>query len=175
MSRRLLTGTFVREADVLGATEAARTRGYQIVDVFSPYAIHGLDRAMGLAPSRLTWACFAGGVTGLSIAVALELWTSAVDWPLDVGGKPLASLPAFVPVAFELTILLAGLTVVAATFLRCGLVPGRRAELPIPRVTDDRFAVVLLENDAAFSASDARALFEQFGAVSVAESEERDA
>lgn len=169
---RWLVGVFTREEDLLGAVADARERGFEIVDAFTPYAVHGLDQAMGLAPSRLTWACFCGGATGLSLAMLLEVWTSAFDWPLNVGGKPLVSLPAFVPVAFEMTILFAGLGVFFATLLRCGLVPGKRPRLALEGVTDDRFAVVLLEDDAAFDPAEARALFADHHAVSVEEREE---
>jgi len=157
MSRRFLLASFEREEDLLAATEAARARGYTIVDVFTPYAVHGLERAMGLAPSRLPWACFLGGATGLSIAIALQVWTSAVDWPLNVGGKPFVSGPAFVPVAFELTVLLAGLTAFAATFVRSGLYPGKRAVV-LPRTTDDRFTIALEDTGPSFSVVEARAL-----------------
>ena len=66
-----------------------------------------------------------------------------MDWPIDVGGKPFNSLPAFVPVAFELTVLFAGLGVVFAMLLRCRLWPGRQPGLRHPRVTDDRFVLVV--------------------------------
>jgi hypothetical protein len=170
--RRFLIGSFGRAEDILRAAAAARAEGYEVVDAFTPYAVHGLDRAMGLRPSRLTFVCFAGGVAGLALAIWLEVWTSAFDWPLDVGGKPLLSFPAFVPVAFELTVLLAGLSVFLATIARSGLFPGKEPRLPLPRVTDDRFALVLLEGDAAFRPARARALLERHGALLVEEREE---
>jgi hypothetical protein len=89
-----------------------------------------------------------------------------------VGGKPLLSIPAFVPVAFELTILFAGLPTGAATLLRCGLRPLRRPRVALPRIADDRFALVLLEDDASFVLGEARALLERHGAVAVEEREE---
>jgi hypothetical protein len=169
VSRRVLIGTFDDEHEVLEATAAARARGWDVLDVYSPHPVHGLDEALGLAPSRLPWVCFAAGAAALALAVWLQVWTSAVDWPLDVGGKPLLSLPAFVPVAFELTILLAGLAVFAATFARSGLFPGRRGQAPVPGITDDRFAIVILEGDAAFSASEARETLRRHGALEVSE------
>jgi len=172
MSRRFLIGYFTRESDVLAATSAARERGYEIVDVHTPYAVHGLDRAMGLPPSRITFACFFGGVLGCGLAWWLQVFTSAQSWPLNVGGKPLVSGPAFVPVAFELTILFAGLTVFATTFARSRLFPGQRPRLALPGVTDDRFAIVLHMKDAAFSPGAARCLLEGHGAASVEEREE---
>ena len=97
---------------------------------------------MGLRRSRLTWVCFAAGITGATVALGFQLWTSVVSWPLNVGGKPFASVPAFIPVTFELTVLSAALVSAATFLLRSHLGPGRRV-VPLPRVTDDRFTLVL--------------------------------
>jgi hypothetical protein len=105
-----------------------------------------------MRPSRLPWACLAFGLLGLAVGVVLQVWTSAFDWPLNVGGKPLASLPAFVPVAFELTVLFAGLGVVAA-FLLADRRRRRAAAPPLPpRATDDLFVVSVGARDATFDA-----------------------
>jgi hypothetical protein len=142
MSPPLLIGYFESEEKILHATRAAREAGYAIHDVYTPYAVHGMDEAMGLRHSRLTWVCFGGGLFGASAALALQYYTSVVSWPLNVGGKPFNSLPAFIPVTFELTVLLAALTTVAAFFLRARLFPGKGGGA-LPRVTDDRFALAL--------------------------------
>jgi hypothetical protein len=102
---------------------------------------------MGLRRSRLTWVCFLAGLTGGSSALAFQVWTSAVSWPLNIGGKPFASYPAFVPVTFELTVLSAALVSAAAFLFRSRLFPGRRSA-PLPRVTDDRFALVTADSHA---------------------------
>jgi hypothetical protein len=175
MTRRLLVATFAREDDVLEATVAARAQGLTIVDAYTPYAVHGLDRAMGLQPSKLPWVCFLLGLLGAAFKVWFEYWTTAADWPIDVGGKPWNSLPAFVPVTFEVMVLFAGLSTVAAFFLVTGLRPGRTAEMPDPRVTNDRFVLVLEETDAAFDPEAVGRLFERFGAVAVEERIGREA
>jgi hypothetical protein len=143
MSRRYLVAVFEREEDVLGATGAAAKAGLQVVDVYTPYAIHGLDRAMRLAPSRLPWVCFLLGLLGATLAVLFEYWTTAVNWPINVGGKAWNSLPAFVPVTFEVMVLCAGVSTAIAFVWLAGLRPWRQARLPGLRVTDDRFALVL--------------------------------
>ena len=125
-----MIAVFDNETDLLAATRAAREAGCEIVDVYTPYAVHGLDEAMGLRPSRLGWVCFLCGAAGAALAVWAQFWTSAVDWPLNVGGKPFNSLPAFVPVIFEVCVLLAGLGVVGALLLRCRLWPGRESVVP---------------------------------------------
>jgi ActD protein len=143
-----LIATFTDEADLLAAVRAARAAGIAIDDAYTPYAVHGLDDAMGVRRSRLTWVCFLAGATGASLALAFQLWTSTVSWPLNVGGKPFASIPAFIPVTFELTVLSAALASAAAFLFRSRLFPGRRA-VPVPRVTDDRFALVVADGEAA--------------------------
>jgi ActD protein len=169
MSRRLLYGTFRDEASILAATRAVRAQGYEIVDVYTPYAVHGLDQAMGLRRSRLGLACFALGALGLGCTLAFEYWTSAVSWPLNVGGKPWNSWPAFIPVAFELTVLCAGLGTVLAFLLRSRLFPGRHPVLATARVTDDEFVLVLVETSAAFDPERVRALLAPLGPVRVEE------
>jgi hypothetical protein len=104
--------------------------------------------------------------------MGFQVWASATDWGLNVGGKPLNSIPAFVPVAFEMTILIAGLTVFVAMLLRSGLLPGREPKFVIPRVTDDRFALVICEDSASFSPTKVRELMTSLGAVKVEEREE---
>ncbi len=169
MSRRVFMAAFEREEDALGATQASRESGFKIVDVYSPYAVHGMDAAMGLAPSRLPWVCFLLGLIGATFKVWFEYWTTWVSWPLNVGGKPWDSLPAFVPVTFEVMVLLAGVSTVIAFFIVCRLFPGKKSSLPIHGVTDNRFLLVLEETDAAFDAIKVRQLFDEFNALQVEE------
>ena len=169
MSRRLFVGVFENEDDTLAAIRATRQRGFKIVDVYAPYAVHGVEDAMGLAPSRLPWIVFALGLLGAALKVWFEFWTTAVDWPLNVGGKPFNSLPAFVPVTFEVMVLFAAVGAVFSFFFVCRLFPGKRAALPVAGVTDNRFAVVLEETDSTFEPSEVQKLFEGFHAVHVEE------
>ena len=175
MSRRMLVAVFDHEDDVVEATEAARAQGLTIVDVYTPYAVHGMDEAMGLKPSKLPWVCFALGLVGAVFKVWFEYWTTAIDWPVNVGGKPWNSLPAFVPVTFEVMVLFAGMSTVLAFFLITRLRPGRAAAVPHARVTNDRFVLVLEETDAAFDADAVRALFKRHHALAVEERVEREA
>ncbi len=153
-----LRATFGDEAALLRATAAAHRAGIPIDDAFTPYAVHGLEDAMGLRRSRLTWVCFAAGLTGAVTAMTFQVWSSAVSWPLNVGGKPFASIPAFIPITFELTVLSAALASAFFFFLRSRLFPGQRAACP-PRVTDDRFVLVVADSEAA------RRLMEAGGAL----------
>ena len=167
MSNPLVIGVFATERDILEATDAARRLGFKIQDVHTPYAVHGMDEAMGLRPSRLPWICFAAGITGAILKLWFEFWTTMVDWPVNVGGKPWNSLPAFVPVTFEVMVLSAGLTTVAAFLFLSRLRPGKTAALPAPRITNDRFVPIVEETGSSFDLARIRRVLEQFRPVSI--------
>jgi len=172
---QLVLGVFRGEGDLMAAAAATRSGGHPIHDAYTPYPVHGLDAAMGLRPSRLPWLCFLAAVTGAALKLLFEFWTTTVDWPLNVGGKPWNSLPAFVPVTFEVMVLSAGLTTVFAFLVLARLWPGKPPARRLPRATEDRFVAVLEESDARFQSSELRALFEQFGAEHVEEQLEESA
>ena len=115
--------------------------------------------------------CFLLGLSGAVIAIVFQYWTSAVSWPINIGGKPWNSWPAFVPVAFEVMVLCAGMGTVAAFIWATGLRPGRRPLLFDPRITDDRFALALRATGAAFDRGAAVNLLERSHAVTVEERE----
>ncbi len=153
--------TFDDADRLLAATRAARAAGHTIADAFTPYPIHGLDDAMGLRRSRLGWVCFAAGLFGGTFAMSFQLWAAVASWPLNVGGKPFASVPAFLPITFELTVLTAALVSAGTFLLRSRLFPGKHV-VARPRVTDDRFILVLQTGGKA-----AEALLWSAGAVEV--------
>ena len=168
MSQRLFVGWFDDEHALVEATAAARATGLSVHDVYAPFAVHGIDEAMGLPRSRLPWICFGGGVIGLSFGALMQYYTSAVSWALNVGGKPFNSAPAFLPVAFEMTVLAAALLTVLALLIRARLYP--RVAAPkglLSRVTDDRFALCLVVADERWSESRARAVCAAHDAVDV--------
>ena len=140
------------------------------MDVFAPYAVHGLDRAVGAVPSRLPWVCFLLGLLGAGSMIAFQFWATAVSWPIDVGGKPWNSLPAFVPLTFETMVLFAGVGTVAAFIWAAGLRPSRVSALADLRITNDRFALVLRER-AGFDRTRIETLVSQFHPLQI---EERD-
>ena len=169
MSRRVVLGAFASEEEILGATRAARAEGLKILDVYTPYAVHGLDAAIGVKRSRLPWICFLAALLGAVLKLWFEFWTTMVDWPVNIGGKPWNSLPAFVPVTFEVMVLSAGLSTVFAFLLVSRLWPGKRAALPAAGITNDRFVLAIEESDAAFDLARVRRLFERFNVVSIVE------
>jgi len=145
MHKKFLFAIFETEETLLKAAQGLKKRAIKIFDIFTPYAVHGLDEAMGLKRSWLPIVCFFAGASGCVLALWLQIWTSAVSWPINVGGKPFNSLPAFIPITFEMTILFAGLITTAAFFMRSKLFPGKPAIIFNHRVTDDRFVIAIKE------------------------------
>lgn len=137
-----VVGFFDDPQTLIAATSKVREAKYQYFDAFTPYPIHGLDAAQGLKRSPLPFVTFGAALTGFCLAFLLQYWTSAVDWPLNVGGKPLNSWPAFVPILFELTVLCAGLATAGAMFLFNGLPNTSRRSFDTS-ITRDRFALMI--------------------------------
>lgn len=172
-TKRFLVGIFDEEDQILDVTKAATDQGLPVHDTYTPYAVHGLDHAQKLPRSKLTFVTFGGALTGLSIAVFLQVYSQVIEtpflsgWPINIGGKPYLSGPAFVPVAFELTVLIAGLSTAVGLFAMCGLYPGKKAEIVLPRITDDRFAIALDPTGPGFDEAKVRTLLQQHGAAEV--------
>ncbi|MBM4166243.1 MAG: DUF3341 domain-containing protein [Ignavibacteria bacterium] len=169
MSRRLLVTVFEDELDIVNATRTARENRYNIVDVYTPFAVHGLDEAMGLKPSKLGWVCFALGLAGAVAKLWFQIWTSSQSWPVNVGGKPLSSVPAFVPVTFEIMVLFAGVGTVITFFALRKLFPGKKPHIVYEGATNNRFILVLEQSDAAFDLRNVRTMFEPFNLVAMEE------
>ncbi|MBL7713848.1 MAG: DUF3341 domain-containing protein [Bdellovibrionales bacterium] len=136
---------------------------FKSFDTYTPYPIHGLEKIQGLKRSPLPYVTFGAGITGTCLAFLIQYWTSVIDWPVNIGGKPLNSWPAFVPVMFELTVLLGGLATVAAMFLLNGL-PNTKRKAIDPSLTRDRFALVI---DAPVAESEASDFLKKVGAKEV--------
>jgi hypothetical protein len=144
----------------LGAVGRLRQAGFEVADVHSPFPLHGAEEALGLRPTRLALATLVGGLLGGLGKLLFQGWVHVVDWPMNIGGKPDVALPALVPVTFELTVLGAAFATLGAFLFRRRLFPRLAAmpRLPDPRVTDDRFAVLVVERDGSFSAERFHAL-----------------
>jgi hypothetical protein len=137
-----VVGFFDDPHSLIEATRKVREENYEIFDTFTPYPVHGLEKAQGLKRSKLPYVTFGAGLTGFSCAILLQGWTSVVDWPLNVGGKPFWSWQAFVPIFFELTVLFAGLATVAGMLLFNRL-PNVSRKAFDPSLTRDRFALFI--------------------------------
>lgn len=168
---RYIVAYFRDEHDLLAAATEARRRGRRVVDAFAPFPVHGISDTLNLRSSRLAWIGAWAGFLGLAGGLALQVWVSAYDWPIRVGGQPFNSWPVFLPVTFELTVLFAGIIGVVALFWSTGLWPGNKA----PRLegtTDDRFALALLLDDASVDPATVKEMLREAGATRVAEGDE---
>jgi hypothetical protein len=116
VNKNFLVGIFDDENILLSAVTKIRSSGVKIHEVYSPFPVHGLDEVLGYKKTRLPIAAFLFGLTGTSLALVMQIWMLGYDWPMIIGGKNWASLPPFIPVTFELTVLLSALGMVA-TFL----------------------------------------------------------
>ena len=105
-----LLAEFASPQDLVRAAERIRDAGYTKWDAHTPFPVHGLDAAMGVKATRLPFLVLAGGFVGAASGLLLQWWTNAIDYPIIISGKPFNSLPADIPVTFELTVLLAALT-----------------------------------------------------------------
>jgi Protein of unknown function (DUF3341) len=171
MPRSFLVATFSDPDDLMQAVYAVRKADFRIYDVYAPCPIHGLDQAMGIRRTRLPWITLVIGSSALLFAVLFQFYTTVLDWPLNVGGKPDNSTLAFIPITFELTVLLGGLATVAALLARAQLYPGKKEALVAGGVTNDTFALVLRKRDPFFNTKHACELLERCNASRIEEKE----
>jgi hypothetical protein len=167
--KHTLLAVFECEADVVNAAKMARSHGWRVVEIYAPYPLHASAELLDLKRSRLSWVALVGGLAGVALAFAFQYWTSARDWPLNIGGRPWNSLPAFVPVAFEMMVLCAGLGLVAALLIACRLYPGKAARDPGGRATDDQFVLEVQASTANTDSEPLRRLFRDCHACGVEE------
>lgn len=144
---RYTVGIFEEESVLLAAIRSLRAEGLRIYEVYSPYPVHGIDEALGYRRSRLPIAAFLFGLTGTILALVMQIGMMTVDWPMIIGGKNFLPLPTFIPVTFELTVLLASFGMVGVFFIVSNLKPWGRPRLFDPRCTDDKHVMVLALSD----------------------------
>ncbi|MDY7092926.1 MAG: DUF3341 domain-containing protein [Acidobacteriota bacterium] len=161
--------------ELVAACRQVRDEGFQRWDAYTPFPIHGMDRAMGIRPTRLPLLILAGGLTGLTVALLMQWWMNAVDYPFLISGKPLFGLPANIPVTFELTVLFSALTAFFGLWGRTGMPrlyhPVFKSER-FRRVTADRFFIVLEASDSRFDLQRTQEFAESLGGVHVERLEE---
>jgi len=169
VSKHFLVATFLDADAIVRASRSLRDADFRIYDAYAPYPIEELEHEIGVRPSRLPWITLWAGAAGALGALLLQFYAAALDWPLNVGGKPANSTLAFIPITFELTVLFGGLATVAGLLLRVRLFPGKQARLVADGVTNDRFALLLLQQDAAGDPQAARRILKHNGAVEIEE------
>lgn len=159
-------GIFDGLPDAASAIERLRERGMKNLTVFSPAPRHELEHALEPPQSPVRLFTLVGGLTGAATGFALPIWTS-IDWPLVTGGKPIISLPPFVIIAFELTILFGALATVAGLLITAGLPKARPRVVYDPSFSAGRFGVYA--EVPPEETNEARALLQESGAAEVRE------
>jgi len=143
MASKVIHAYYNDDDILMQAVKKVKATKHHIEEVYCPFPVHGLDKAMGLAPTRIAITSFMYGVLGLIVSIVMMNYIMIEDWPQDIGGKPsfsyIENMPAFVPIMFEMTVFFAAHLMVITFYLRSRLWPFKEAENPDPRTTDDHF------------------------------------
>jgi hypothetical protein len=167
-SSKVIHALYTDDDVLLAAVKAVKNEKHHIEEIFTPFPVHGLDKAMGLEPTRIAIAAFMYGCVGLIVATTMMNYIMIEDWPQNIGGKPsfsyIENMPAFVPIMFELTVFFAAHLMVITFYLRSRMWPFKNAENPDPRTTDDHFLMEIPVHD---NEKELTTLLSQTGAVEV--------
>lgn len=136
-------GVFEDEDVLMNAVKQVRSSGVKIHEVYSPYPVHGLEHALGYKRSRLPIAAFLFGLLGTSLALTMQFYMMKFDWPMIIGGKDFAAFPDFIPVSFEMTVLLAAFGMVGVFMVSSNLKPWAQPRIFDLRITDDKHVMAV--------------------------------
>ena len=140
-STQVLYGLYNDEEVLLHAVKKAKEDHLDIMDVYSPFPVHGLDNILGLTESRIHIAGFIYGLIGCLSAFLFMTWVFTRDWPIIFGVKPYFSALSFIPITFEVTVLFASVGMVVTFYTICGMGPGVHNPTLDDRITDDKFCI----------------------------------
>jgi len=147
MASKVVHAIYNDDDILMHAVKEVRGANYHIEEVYTPFPVHGLDKVMGLAPTRIAITSFMYGLVGLAVAITMMNFIMIEDWPQDIGGKPsfsyIENMPAFVPIMFEMTVFFAAHLMVITFYMRSKLWPFKKAENPDVRTTDDHFLMAI--------------------------------
>tara|TARA_B100000424_G_C22863634_1_gene460116 strand:- start:226 stop:741 length:516 start_codon:yes stop_codon:yes gene_type:complete len=170
MSTKRIHVLFDDDDTLINAVNEIVKNKMYIHEIYTPFPVHGLDKAMKLKPTNISIATFIYGCFGFTVAVLMMYYIMIVDWPQDIGGKPsftlIENIPSFVPIIFEMTVFFAAHLMVITFYLRSKIWPFKKAENPDPRTTDDRF---LIDMDSGSNVSKTKRLLKKMGAVEIKE------
>tara|TARA_R110002050_G_scaffold179118_3_gene312486 strand:- start:145327 stop:145848 length:522 start_codon:yes stop_codon:yes gene_type:complete len=168
MASKVIHALYTDDDVLMLAVKKVKEAKHHIEEVYCPFPVHGLDKAMGLAPTKIAITSFIYGCIGLAVAITMMNFIMIEDWPQDIGGKPsfsyLENLPAFVPIMFELTVFFAAHLMVITFYMRSRLWPFKEAENPDKRTTDDHF---LMEIEIHDNEDELIQLLSETGAVEI--------
>ena len=172
MSSKSLHVLFDDDDILLDAVKQIVKSKIHINEIYTPFPVHGLDKAMKLKPTNISIATFIYGCIGFTVAVMMMNYIMIVDWPQNIGGKPsfsyIENMPAFVPVMFELTVFFAAHLMCWSYFAVNKLYPGAKAQNPDPRTTDDHF---LMEVELEGKETDLTKKLQELGALEISKVE----
>jgi len=134
---------FLDDEELVTGLKSLKKDGIEILDVLTPFPIHGLDKLLGYRRSWISRVGFIGGAIGGLSGFAFQAWVCTKDYPLNIGGKPFLAVPSFVPITFEMTVLFAAFAMVFAFLIRSKIGPGAEPFIHDEKITDDRFVVLL--------------------------------
>ncbi|MBK9337121.1 MAG: DUF3341 domain-containing protein [Lewinellaceae bacterium] len=167
-SKKVLYGLYNDEEDLKSAVKSARKSHLDIMDVLTPFPVHGLDPILGLSESRLHILGFIYGAIGATFGFGFMSWALARDWPTMFGGKPYWPVPSFIPITFEMTVLFAAWGMTITFYTICGMWPGAQATILDNRITDDKFCIAFdVTNSEEKDVSGLQAFFSKTGAAEV--------
>jgi hypothetical protein len=168
MSNKVIHALYDDDDVLLSAVKILRSEKHHIEEVYTPFPVHGLDKALGLEETRLAIMAFIYGCIGLCIATLMMNYIMIEDWPQNIGGKPsfsyLENMPAFVPIMFEMTVFFAAHLMVITFYMRSKLWPFKKAENPNPLTTDDK---ILVEIEIHGNVKELEKLLKKSGAIDV--------
>jgi hypothetical protein len=167
-----LVAEFDRPEKLVSAAHRAREAGYTALDAYSPYPVEELAHALGIRRTGMPLIMFIGGLVGCVGGYLMQYYAACIGYPLNIGGRPLNSWPSFIPVTFELTILLAALSGTFGLLGLCGLPLPYHSLFNVPsfaRATQDRFFLCIEARDPHFNLGAARDFLSGLGATLVAE------
>ncbi len=145
MSNKVVQAMYNDDDVLLDAVKETRSANHHIAEVYTPFPVHGLEKAMGLKETRIAITAFMYGCVGLAFSIWMMNYMMIEQWPQDIGGKPsmsfIQNMPAFVPIMFEMTVFFAAHLMVITFYMRSRLWPFKEAENPDPRTTDDMFVM----------------------------------
>ena len=165
-----VVGVFDRPELLMDAIPKVKAKVSTRLEAYTPYPVHGIDKSLGLRKSPIGGMVLVMGLIGAVSALALEMWTSGIDYPLITAGKPFFSWEAFVPILFELTVLFATFTAGLGMLLLLNRLPLFRHPMlrsaSMPLITRDKFALAVESHGGALDVETIRALFREAGAES---------
>jgi hypothetical protein len=168
--KNFVVGIFDDEDILLSGIKNVRDKGVKIHEVYSPFPVHGIDGALGYKRSRLPIAAFMFGITGTSLALLMQIWMLGYDWPMIIDGKDFWSLPPFIPVTFELTVLFAALGMTGTFMIVSDMKPYKWPRQFDLRSTDDKHVMAIdLAKNTGLSKAQLSQLLKEAGASEVNE------